>query len=121
MIANAKAEFDAPDVTHRICVVHADFPRVQEPPFDIERALYQSWCNLLSEMRVEVIAAAHLPRSQILHPGDIDLRLSVPCPLVVGTEKKNDRIGGTGFTFSPDGIETQFTFSTGEVLPAVRL
>ena len=121
VIANAKAEFDAPGVTHRICVVHADFPRVQEPPFDIERALYQSWCNLLSEMRVEVIAAAHLHRYQILHPGDIDLRLSVPCPLVVGTEKKNDRIGGTGFTFSPDGIETQFTFSTGEVLPAVRL
>lgn len=121
VIAHADTEYNAPGVTRRICVVHADFPRVQEPPFDIERTLYQSWCDLLGEMGVEVIAAAHLHRYQILRPGDKELRLFVPCPLVVGTETNDDRIGGTGFPFKPDGIETQFTYSTGEVLPAVQL
>ncbi len=121
VIAHADTEFDAPGVTHRVCIVHADFPRVQEPPFDIEHDLYQSWCDLLSAMRIEVIAAAHLHRCQILPPGDKDLRLTVPCPLVVGTEKTGDYVGGTLFTFAETGVAAQFILSTGEAKPPVIL
>ncbi len=59
VLENAEREFAAPGVTCRICVVHTQFPCEQEPEFDIERELFQVWCDLLAEMRVELIVSAH--------------------------------------------------------------
>ena len=115
VIAQADSEFAAPDVTHRICVVHTEFPRVQEPLFDIECELFQQWCDLLGEMGVELILSAHMHSYQYLSPGDPDLRLQTPCPLLVGTCKNNDLVGGSGLTFKKDGVEICYTDSAGNV------
>ena len=116
LIAQAKTEFDAPGVLHRIAVVHTDFPRKQEPEFDIERELFQSWCDLLGEMRVEAILAAHLHQFRFLRPGDEDLRMKIPCPLAVGTANTKAYIGGTGIEFSQTAIKLQFVTSDKKVL-----
>ncbi len=115
VIADADCEFAAPDVTHRICVVHAEFPRVQEPPFDIERELFREWCDLLGEMGVELILSAHMHSYQYLLPGDKDLRLKISCPLLVGTSKSGDLVGGSGLTFQSGGIAICLSASAGNV------
>ena len=117
----AKTEFDAPGVTTRIAVVHTQFPCAQEPEFDIERPLFQQWCDLLGSMGVDAILSAHEHCFRVLLPGDPGLRLQTPCPLVVGTAKNNDYIGGTGFVLSPKEIEVQFTTSNGASIPPVVL
>ncbi|MBR3553449.1 MAG: metallophosphoesterase [Clostridia bacterium] len=114
-------EFDAPGVTRRIVVVHTQFPRRQDPEFDTERSLYQTWCDLLEKMRVDVMLTAHMHSYQVLRPGDPDLRLQISCPLVIGTANNRNQIGGTGCTFGPDGVTIQFTTSDGTVFPPETL
>lgn len=121
VIDNAETEFNSPGVTSRIAVVHTQFPRRQEPEFDIERALFQTWCDLLGAMRVDVILSAHMHRYQVLRPGDPDLRLSIPCPLVIGTANNDAYNGGTGLVFSPDQITLRFTTSNGTTFPDEQL
>lgn len=121
VVSHAKTEFDAPGVTTRIAVVHTQFPCAQAPEFDIERKLFQQWCDLLSKMGVDVILSAHEHRFGVLLPGDPGLRLQTPCPLVVGTARNNDYMGGTGYVFLPDAVEVQFTTSNGTAVPPVTL
>lgn len=109
VIADAQKEFRAPGVAHRLCVVHADFPFVQEPLFDTERALYQVWCDLLGEMEVELMAMAHTHRYCYALPGDPALRLKTPCPALIGTCKNETTVGGTGLLFGKSGVEYRFT------------
>ena len=104
VIAAADTEFGAADVTHRICVVHTQFPRTQEPLFDIERELYQIWCDLLDEMGVELILSAHMHCYQYLLPGDSDLRLQTHCPLLIGTWNGAGVIGGSSVVFEEENI-----------------
>ena len=117
--ARAETEFAAPDVTHRVCIVHADFPRKDEPPFDIERELYQIWCDLLGKMGVELIVSAHMHSYQYLLPGDPALRLRIPCPLLIGTVKRGGVVGGSGLVFGRDGVDICFADNTGTVTPCV--
>ena len=119
--SHAKTEFAAPGVTTRIAVVHTQFPCAQEPEFDIERPLFQRWCNLLGKMGVDAILSAHEHRFAVMLPGDAGLRLRVPCPLVIGAANNKAYIGGTGYVFSPDEIEIQFKTSDGSAVPPVTL
>ena len=122
VIRRGKSEFNAPGVLHRVAVVHSEFPRIQDPEFDIERQTYQTWCDLLEEMHVSVMLSAHMHRFQILRPGDPDLRLRTSFPLVIGTEKNREFIGGTGCTFAPDDpITVEFTSSDGRSFPPETL
>ncbi len=121
VVADAKTEFDAPGVTWRLAVVHTPFPCAQEPEFDIERELFRQWCDLLGRMRVDAIFSAHEHRFAVLRPGDPGLRLSVPCPLVIGTANNNDYNGGTGITLSPDGINVRFVTSNETTFPVQQL
>ncbi len=121
VVKHAKTEFNAPGVTTRIAVVHTQFPCVQEPTFDIERPLYQRWCDLLGKMGTDVILSAHAHRFCVLRPGDAGLRLKTPCPLVVGAEHTKEHIGGTCFTFLPDQIQVAFATSDGSAAAPVTL
>ena len=121
VVRHAKTEFDAPGVTTRIAVVHTQFPRKQEPAFDIERPLFQRWCDLLGSMGTDVILSAHEHRFAVLQPGDPALRLQTTCPLVIGAANNKEYIGGTGYVFSPDAIRVEFTASDGTAVPPVTL
>ena len=115
VLSRAETEFAAAGVTHRICAVHTEFPRKQEEAFDIERELFQDWCDLLGEMGVEMILSAHMHSFQYLLPGDADLRLTIPCPLLIGTKKDGSLVGGSGLTFGKNGIEICYADSSGAV------
>ena len=121
VVKRAETEFDDPGVTTRIAVVHTQFPCVQEPTFDIERPLYQRWCDLLGKTGTDVILAAHAHRFDVLLPGDAGLRLKTTCPLVIGAENTKDHIGCTRYTFEPDAIRVQFSLSDGSVVAPVTL
>lgn len=121
VIAHKETEYDSPDVRQRIAIAHTPFPHRYEPLFEIEHEIYRSWCDLLNDMRVDVLLSAHLHRSSILQPGDEKLKHSVSFPLVVGTENSEARFGGTALSFDSDGIEVFFVSSDGSQTPPVLL
>ncbi|MBQ8510810.1 MAG: metallophosphoesterase [Clostridia bacterium] len=120
VIANAKEEYAAPGVKHRIVVVHNPFTWVHHEPFDIEPELYTKWLELLkTHVKPELMLCGHLHTMKIGQPGDETDWLGHPCTVAVGSLPKkgeNPSYAGMGAEFAADADVVYFNNSKGEEL-----
>lgn len=121
VIADAENEYNAPGVEHRIVVSHIPFIRDMNKLFTIEEETYSEWAKLLFEIKPETIFSAHMHTYEIMRDGAKHARFPAPCPTVVGTERRDDYLGGAGITFEKDGITVQFTTSKGETVLSEKI
>ncbi len=120
VIRNAKSEYDANGVRHKIVVVHNPFSELQEPPFDIEKEIYSEWCRLLKQnIKPDLMICGHMHELAVNEVGSAKDHLGQPCRVVVGTkpysdENNNRHFIGTGFFFHKDGIAFVFIDDSGK-------
>ncbi len=110
IIDNAAAQYDSPDIKHKIVIAHKPFTIIDEPPFDIEQDIYGEWVNLLSEyINPDLVLAGHIHRCFISYPGDKYDSFGQSCPVIVGSmPKKNESFTGCGITLSDYKPEISF-------------
>lgn len=106
VIKNAKNEYAAPDVSHKIVICHVPFTDHLYGRFTEEPEIYRQWQELIGDhIRPDLMIAGHMHEYSVHHSG--------PFPMIVATERTADRFGGTGFTFSADQIVACSTDSDG--------
>ncbi len=117
VIKNAENEYNAPDVKHKIIVVHNPFSHEHPAPFNIEKDIFTEWCKLLKDnVKPDVMICGHTHRFGIYEQGcDYDT-YGQPCTVVVGSEviSKHKDFGGAGFEFDDDVIKVTFTYADGK-------
>lgn len=103
IIAHAEREYDADGVQYRLIVSHIGFTHIAEPPFDIEKELYQEWTCLVEQMNPDLLLYGHFHRVSICPPGcEIDHQ-GQPCTAIIGSKPTDGGFIGCGITLSPDG------------------
>ena len=122
LILHAKAEYEAPDVRHRIIVCHVPFTFTPEEPFDTDIAIYKEWARLLREnVHPEVMLCGHEHFCRVDLPGSSRDHKGQPCPVIVGAEPTANSdltrgFIGTALTFSEKEITVRFTDQDRNVL-----
>lgn len=119
LAADAKTEYSAPGVTHRLVTVHNPFTETIEAPFDIEQDTYRHWADVLREtVKPELIICGHMHECYLTMPGDARDCKGQPCPVVVASKLSKDEnyFVGAAITLSPDGINIKFTDNAHAVL-----
>ena len=106
VIANAKKEYHAPGVEHRLVISHVPFTEISHPPFDIEQELYGTWVKLLNEqIKPELLLSGHVHNAYITNPGDGKDAYGMNFPTVVGSEMIKKELGYTGCGLILEGGE----------------
>lgn len=117
LIANAEAEYAAPDVKTRLVISHTPFTRRKEPPFDIEEALYRQWALLLKEqVKPHLMICGHTHKNGIHPVGSEDDHRGQPCTVVIASEPQENCFIGGGFILHDDSTEVVFTSSDGNIV-----
>ena len=110
ILANADKEFDAPGVKYRLVISHIGFTHIQQPPFDIEQALYGQWTRLVADMKPDLLLYGHHHTVKICPPGcDFDHQ-GQPCTAIIGSKpifdrEKGNSFIGCGITLYEDGTK----------------
>ena len=91
IIADAKNEYLADGVKHRLVVVHNPFSCTIPAPFDIEQPLFSEWLKLLGDnVKPELFLSGHLHTTEISPiGGKLDSKGQI-CPVVVGSKEVTD-------------------------------
>ena len=120
VISNAKEEYEAPGVEHRLVVCHVPFTAKDKPPFDIEEEIYAEWVGLLGNyIKPEMVLSGHEHKWEIYECGSEKDSYGQSCPTLVGSAL--DRSGelpyfaGAGLEFTSKGIDVTFTDSLGKL------
>ena len=114
VIANARNEYAAPGVTHRLVIAHNPFTRRYEPPFNIEEDIYSEWARLLKEnVKPDLMICGHTHRYSIDEVGGREDALGQPCDVVVASQKDGNTVGGAGFVFRDGEIGITFCDNKG--------
>ncbi|MBQ9132558.1 MAG: metallophosphoesterase, partial [Clostridia bacterium] len=96
VIANAEAEYAAPDVEHRLVVCHVPFTDIAEHPFDIEQELYGEWTRLLREhIKPDLMLYGHSHVTEICPVGGPRDKQGQPCPAIIGSKPTFPKNGAT--------------------------
>lgn len=82
--------------------------------FDIERDVYASWNSELERIGIKFMICGHLHRAFILSPGDEASTLDHNYPVIVGSAKTGDSMGGALITLYRDETDVEFIYTTGE-------
>ena len=110
-----KEEYLADGIDYRLVIVHSPFTHTQEPPFDIEDALYREWAHILkTKIKPQLILSGHLHETLISEIGSEFDDKGQPCPVVVGSRSVGNRIKTTDFigcavTLNSDEAKVEFT------------
>lgn len=124
IIADAKNEYLADGVKHRLVVVHNPFSCTISAPFDIEQPLFSEWLKLLGDnVKPDLFLSGHLHTTEISPiGGKLDDKGQV-CTVVVGSReisdpetKKNIDFIGCAVTLSDKKADVRFTNAAHEVL-----
>lgn len=98
IIEDAKREYDADGVTHKLIISHIPFTHINESPFDIEQELYAEWTRLMREyIKPDLLLYGHYHCTQIVKPGDRFDSQGQPCNAVIGSKPIFDKENGNGF------------------------
>ena len=111
VIANAKKEYHAPGVEHRIVISHVPFSEIIRPPFDIEQEIYGGWVKLLNDqVKPELLLSGHIHRAYITNPGDERDSYGMNFTTVVGSEvdSKEPRFIGCGLLWEGGEVTVVF-------------
>ena len=122
IIANADKEYNAPDVKTRVVISHNPFTEEHPAPFNIEKDIFTDWAILLKEhIKPDVMICGHTHRMSVLYPNSDDNYIKRPCPVVVGSEPRQDCFIGCGYIFGDDKIEVVFTDNLGNTISTETL
>ena len=111
IVANAKNEYAADGVKHRIVVSHVPFNHINVAPFDIEQAMYKEWVERLNrDVKPDLMLCGHIHDAFITMPGDAYSDFDTKFPVVVGSKTDFDRqyYVGCGVVLKDDEIEVSF-------------
>lgn len=98
IIENAKCEYAAEGVIHKLVISHIPFTHINEPPFDIEQELYSEWTRLMREhIKPDLLLYGHYHCVKIVQPGDTFDSHGQPCTAVIGSKPIFDKENGNGF------------------------
>lgn len=91
IIADAKNEYLADGIEHRLVIVHNPFSLTIPAPFDIEQPLFSEWLKLLGDnVKPELFLSGHLHTTEISPiGGKLDSKGQI-CPVVVGSKEVTD-------------------------------
>lgn len=119
VIENAKNEYEAEGIEHKLVIVHNPFTFVNVPPFDIETDLYKEWAKLLKDnVKPELLLCGHAHITRICEVGCDRDHLGQPCPMVIGSEPKlSQPYGFTGcaLTLNNNTARVVFNNDLGEI------
>ena len=99
VIANAKKEYEAEGVQHRLVISHIGFTYIKKAPFDIENEIYTEWCRLMREyIQPELLLYGHYHKTYISPVGsDFDHR-GQACTAIIGSKPiRDENKNGLGF------------------------
>ena len=118
VIAEARTEYEAADVAHKLVVCHVPFTAHGEGVFDIEREIYDEWVRLLREhVKPELILSGHEHVWEVYEAGSAKDSYGQPCPTLVGSALKRSEGGsffaGAGLEFIPGGVRATCTDCNG--------
>ena len=102
IIRNAKKEYNAPGVEHRIVISHVPFTQIDRDPFNIEQKIYGEWVRMLNEkIHPELLLSGHVHLAYITRPGDARDSYGMTFPTVVGSEvrSKESYFAGCGIVW----------------------
>ncbi len=123
VIANAKSEYEADGVKHKVVLVHHPFSQVPPAPFDIEQEIYSEWCQLLRDyIKPELMISGHRHVLAYHTVGGSMDHLGQACPALVGTKPFKGEDGtqhfvGTGILFDENGFSYIANDDMGNIHP----
>lgn len=107
VIANAKNEYDASNVSIKIVVCHVPFTNHLTGKFSEEPTIYSEWQRLISQyINPNIMISGHMHEYSIIENSEF--------PLIVASERMDSNFGGTGFLFSDHSVICKFTSDTSE-------
>lgn len=113
LIGNAKTEYAADGVKHKLLVCHNPFTYQLNPPFNIEKELYTQWAKLIKEnIAPDLMLCGHLHRTAVVEIGGEMDSLGQPCKMVIGSDVGESNHIGCGIVLGERG-STQIDFFEG--------
>ena len=89
VIKNAKDEYEAEGVKHKLVVCHLVFTNTYDPPFDIEQDIYGEWARLLREhIKPDLMLCGHEHHTGIYHKGCERDKKGQACPVIIGSRPR---------------------------------
>ena len=89
VIKNAKDEYEAEGVKHKLVVCHLVFTNTYDPPFDIEQDIYGEWARLLrEEIKPDLMLCGHEHHTGIYHKGCERDKKGQACPVIIGSRPR---------------------------------
>ncbi|MCQ2454969.1 MAG: metallophosphoesterase [Clostridia bacterium] len=117
VIKNKSNEYAESGVKTRLVISHNPFTYLQNPPFDIERETFGEWAKLLKDnIKPDLMICGHIHGVFIKYEGEDFDHLGQPCPLVIGSDIKDNYFVGAGFEFSKNNIKVDILDSCGKNL-----
>ena len=127
VIENARKEYEADGVKHKIIIAHDPFTEyVASKISEEDMKTYKEWAKLFREyVKPDAMICGHVHDAYITRPGDALDRLGQPCPVVVGSAPGSKIYHepvdlwvegvfvGAGFEANKDGIAVAFVGSDG--------
>ena len=128
IIENAKHEYHAPGVEHKVIISHVPFTEIPAAPFDIEQDTYRTWVELLNDsVRPDVMLCGHVHKMYVTRNGDELDAYGAEFPVVVGSElheddqnEANTYFAGCGILIENDEIRILFNDSQ-KILQEIQL
>ena len=121
VIKNAKSEYLAEGVEHRIAIAHNPFSYTLVHPFDIEQELYKKWTDYMKEIGTDLILSGHLHNTLVINPGDPLDSKGAHCPVIVGSKPISDGFVGCALTLDCKNTTVRFTNHEKEVLSSTDI
>ena len=92
VIENAKNEYAAEGVVHKLIISHIPFTHINEAPFDIEQELYAEWTRMMRDyIHPDLLLYGHYHCTEIVKPGGRFDSLGQPCTAIIGSEPIFDK------------------------------
>lgn len=118
VIENAKSEYLADGVKHRIIISHIPFTHNLGGEFEIERDIYSQWAELIGRnIKPHIMIHGHTHKISINRTdSDFDSYRIQPCTAVVASQLDGNNFAGCGFTFCDNAINVIAVSDKGEFL-----
>lgn len=105
IIEDAKHEYNAPGVEHKIIISHVPFTEIPKPPFDIEQEVYRGWVERLNDdVLPDVMLCGHVHQMYVTNKGEEKDAYGAEFPVVVGSKLHEDNENEANTYFAGCGI-----------------
>lgn len=124
VIQNAKNEYEAEGIEHKLVICHIPFTfsKLQDP-FDIEKELYAEWARMLrDQIKPDLMLCGHRHITEVWEVGGKNDVYGQACPVVVGSrpirhkETKEKEFIGCAVTLGDEKAKVVFNHHSGKIM-----